>query len=91
VIPNYGVAIIIITVIIKLLFWPIRPRALVDEEMQKFQPLIKKLKEKYKDDPQRLNQEQMRLYKEHKIKPICRLLADASTDPVFFGLFAMLA
>lgn len=91
VIPNYGVAIIIITVIIKLLFWPIQAKSIKSmKEMQKFQPLIKKLKEKYKDDPQRLNQEQMRLYKEHKINPFAGCLPMLVQIPVFFGLFAML-
>ena len=91
IIPNYGVAIIIITVIIKLLFWPIQSKSIRSmKEMQKFQPLIKKLKEKYKDDPQRLNQETMRLYKEHKINPFAGCLPMLVQIPVFFALFAML-
>ena len=91
VIPNYGVAIIIITVIIKLLFWPIQAKSIKSmKEMQKFQPLVKKLKEKYKDDPQRLNQETMRLYKEHKINPFAGCLPMLVQIPVFFALFAML-
>jgi YidC/Oxa1 family membrane protein insertase len=91
IIPNYGVAIIIITVIIKLLFWPIQAKSIRSmKEMQKFQPLVAKLKEKYKDDPQRLNQETMRLYKEHKINPFAGCLPMLVQIPVFFGLFAML-
>ncbi|MGD0016090.1 MAG: membrane protein insertase YidC [Verrucomicrobiia bacterium] len=91
IIPNYGVAIIIITVIIKLLFWPIQAKSIKSmKEMQKFQPLVKKLKEKYKDDPQRLNQETMRLYKEHKINPFAGCLPMLVQIPVFFALFAML-
>jgi YidC/Oxa1 family membrane protein insertase len=91
IIPNYGVAIIIITVIIKLLFWPIQAKSIKSmKEMQKFQPLVKKLKEKYKDDPQKLNQETMRLYKEHKINPFAGCLPMLVQIPVFFALFAML-
>ena len=91
IIPNYGVAIIIITVIIKLVFWPIQAKSIKSmKEMQKFQPLMKKLKEKYKDDTQRLNQETMRLYKEHKINPFAGCLPMLVQIPVFFALFAML-
>ena len=91
IIPNYGVSIIIITVIIKLLFWPIQSKSIRSmKEMQKFQPLVAKLKEKYKDDPQRLNQETMRLYKEHKINPFGGCLPMLVQIPVFFALFAML-
>ena len=91
IIPNYGVSIIIITLIIKLLFWPIQAKSIKSmKEMQKFQPLVQKLKEKYKDDPQRLNQETMRLYKEHKINPFAGCLPMLVQIPVFFALFAML-
>jgi YidC/Oxa1 family membrane protein insertase len=58
--------------------------------MQKFQPLISKLREKYKDDPQRLNAETMKLYKEHKINPFAGCLPMVVQIPVFFALFTML-
>lgn len=90
-IPNWGVAIIIITVLIKLLFWPIQAKAIRSmKEMQKFQPLLAKIKEKYKDDPQRQNAELMKLYKEHKINPFAGCLPMLVQIPVFFALFAML-
>jgi YidC/Oxa1 family membrane protein insertase len=91
IIPNYGVAIIIITVLIKLLFWPIQAKSIRSmKEMQKFQPLMNKLREKYKDDAQRLNQETMKLYKEHKINPFSGCLPMLVQIPVFFALYAML-
>lgn len=90
-IPNYGIAIIIITFIIKILFWPIQAKSIKSmKEMQKFQPLMTKLREKYKDDPQRMNAEMMKLYKEHKINPFAGCLPMVVQIPVFFALFSML-
>lgn len=90
-IPNYGIAIILITVIIKILFWPIQAKSIKSmKAMQKFQPMMTKLREKYKDDAQRLNQEMMKLYKEHKINPLAGCLPMLVQIPVFFALFAML-
>ncbi len=90
-IPNYGVAIIIITILIKILFWPIQAKSIKSmKAMQKFQPLMNKLREKYKEDPQRLNTEMMKLYKEHKINPFAGCLPMVVQIPVFFALFAML-
>jgi YidC/Oxa1 family membrane protein insertase len=90
-IPNYGVAIILVTILIKLVFWPVQAKAIHSmKEMQKFQPLMAKLKEKYKDDAQRMNQEMMKLYKEHKINPFSGCLPMLVQIPVFMGLFYML-
>ena len=89
-IPNYGVA-IIITILIKILFWPIQAKSIKSmKAMQKFQPLMNKLREKYKDDAPRLNTEMMKLYKEHKINPFAGCLPMVVQIPVFFALFAML-
>lgn len=88
---NYGVAIIIITILIKLIFWPVTAASMKSmKRMQKFQPLINQLREKYKDDPQRMNQEMMALYREHKINPLGGCLPMLIQIPVFFGLFSML-
>jgi len=90
-IPNWGVAIIIVTILIKLVFWPVQAKSIKSmKAMQKFQPLMAKLKEKYKDDPQRMNAEMMKLYKEHKINPLSGCLPMLVQIPVFFALFAML-
>jgi YidC/Oxa1 family membrane protein insertase len=91
-IPSYGVAIVLVTICIKILFWPIQAKSIKSMKgMQKFQPLISKLKEKYKDDPQRLNTETMKLYKEHKINPVAGCLPMVVQIPVLFAFYRMLA
>ncbi|MDH3349190.1 MAG: membrane protein insertase YidC, partial [Desulfobulbaceae bacterium] len=68
---NYGVAIILLTVVIKLSFWPIAQKGMKSmKNMQKLQPKVAKLKEKFKDDPQQMNQEMMALYKSYKVNPV---------------------
>ncbi|MCG8617051.1 MAG: membrane protein insertase YidC, partial [Desulfobacterales bacterium] len=58
VIPNYGIAIILLTILIKLIFWPLGTKSYKSmSEMKKVQPLMMELREKYKDDKQRMNQE----------------------------------
>jgi YidC/Oxa1 family membrane protein insertase len=90
-IPNYGVAIILVTVVLKLVFWPIQAKSIQSmKQMQKFQPQVAKLKEKYKDDPQRLHQETMKLYKEHKINPFSGCLPMLVQLPVLIGFYRVL-
>lgn len=90
-IPNYGVAIVLVTVCIKILFWPVQAKSIkAMKEMQKFQPVMAKLREKYKDDPQKLNAEMMRLYKEHKINPFAGCLPMLVQIPVFIAFYSML-
>jgi YidC/Oxa1 family membrane protein insertase len=92
IIPSYGMSIILVTICIKILFWPIQAKSIKSmKAMQKFQPLINKLKEKYKDDPQRLNTETMKLYKEHKINPVSGCLPMVVQIPVLFAFYRMLA
>ncbi len=91
VIPNYGLVIIVITIIVKILFWPIQAKSIRSmKQMQKFQPLMQKLRDKYKDDTQRMNQEMMKLYKEHKINPFAGCLPMVVQIPVFIALYTML-
>lgn len=90
-INNFGVAIIILTILVKILFWPlgnISYRSM--KEMQKLQPEITKIREKFKDDKQRLNQEVMGLYKIHKVNPMSGCLPMLIQLPVFFGLYKAL-
>lgn len=90
-IPNYGIAIILLTVIIRILFWPITHKSTESmKKMQKLQPLIKELQQKYKDKPQKLHQEQMALYKEHKVNPMMGCLPVLIQIPVFFAFFTVL-
>ncbi|WFS63521.1 membrane protein insertase YidC [Pseudodesulfovibrio thermohalotolerans] len=88
---NYGVAIIILTIIIKLIFWPLSQKSYGSmEQMKKLQPMVAKLREKYGDDKQRLNQETMALYKTYKVNPMGGCLPMVVQIPVFFGLYKAL-
>jgi len=85
---NYGVAIIILTLLIKLIFWPlgnISYRSM--KEMQKLQPKIEELKEKFKNDKNKIGQETMALYKSHKVNPMSGCLPILIQIPVFIGLY----
>ena len=88
---NYGIAIILVTILIKLLFWPIAQKGLKSmKNMQKIQPKMAKLKEKYKDDKTRLNEEMMNLYKTYKVNPVGGCLPMLMQIPVFFALYKVL-
>jgi YidC/Oxa1 family membrane protein insertase len=90
-IPNYGVAIILVTIALKIIFWPIQAKSIQSmKAMQKFQPLMNKLREKYKDDPQKLNTEMMKLYKEHKINPFSGCLPMLVQLPVLIAFYRVL-
>ncbi len=85
---NYGVAIIILTILIKLIFWPlgnISYRSM--KEMQKLQPKIEELKEKFKNDKNKIGQETMALYRSHKVNPMSGCLPILIQIPVFIGLY----
>ncbi len=91
VIPNYGVAIILLTVLIKLIFWPLGTKSYKSmNEMKKVQPLMAEIREKYKDDKQRMNQEIMGLYKTYKVNPMGGCLPLLVQMPIFFALYRML-
>lgn len=88
---NYGIAIIILTILIKLIFWPLGNKSYRSmKEMQKLQPKMTALREKYKDDKARLSQESMALYKTHKVNPLGGCLPMLVQIPVFFGLYKAL-
>lgn len=88
---NYGIAIILLTIIIKLIFWPLSQKSYGSmEQMKKLQPMVAKLREKYGDDKQRLNQETMALYKTYKVNPMGGCLPMVVQIPVFFGLYKAL-
>ncbi|MEN8134872.1 MAG: membrane protein insertase YidC [Thermodesulfobacteriota bacterium] len=90
-IHNYGVAIILVTVLIKLLFWPITQKGMKSmKNMQKLQPKLTKLREKYGDDKERMAKEQMQLYQTHKINPLGGCLPMVIQIPVFFALYRVL-
>lgn len=88
---NYGVAIIILTILIKLLFWPLSHKSYKSmEQMKKLQPMMQKIREKYADDRERQNQEVMNLYKTYKVNPAGGCLPMVVQIPVFFGLYQAL-
>jgi YidC/Oxa1 family membrane protein insertase len=90
-IGDYGFAIIILTACVKGVLWPLQNKA--NKSMRKMSALAPKmqaLKEKYKDDPTRMNQEVMKLYKEHGVNPVGGCLPMMIQIPIFFGLFSML-
>lgn len=88
---NYGIAIILVTVLIKLVFWPITQKGMKSmKNMQKLQPKVAKLREKYKDDPTTMNQEMMALYKTYKVNPVGGCLPMVIQIPFFFALYQVL-
>lgn len=90
-IPNYGVAIIILTIISRLLFWPLAQKSYKSmSDMRKLQPLMQEIREKYKDDKVKINQETMALYRTYKINPLGGCLPMVIQLPVFFALYRML-
>ena len=90
-IPNYGVAIIILTLLIKIVLWPLGAKSYKSiSEMKKIQPLMKEIREKYKDDKKKMNTEVMALYRTYKINPLGGCLPMVVQIPVFFALYRML-
>jgi len=88
---SYGIAILLLTVIIRVIFWPLTHKGTESmQRMQALQPQIKELKEKYKDNPQRMQQETMALYKENKVNPMGGCLPMFVQIPVFIALFGVL-
>jgi YidC/Oxa1 family membrane protein insertase len=88
---NYGVAIILLTIVIKILFWPLSQKSYHSmNKMKKLQPMMAKLREKYGDDRQKLNQEMMQLYKTYKVNPAGGCLPMLIQIPVFIGLYQAL-
>ena len=89
---NYGLDIIVLTVLVKLAFLPLTKKSFESmREMQKLQPHMARIREKYKDDSQQMNQELMELYKRHKVNPLGGCLPMVLQIPVFFGLYQALA
>jgi YidC/Oxa1 family membrane protein insertase len=88
---NYGLAIILLTVLVRIVFWPVTHKSTESmKKMQAIQPLIMEMRAKYKDNPQRQQQEMMALYKEHKVNPLGGCLPMLVQIPVFIALFVVL-
>ena len=88
---NYGVSIIFLTLLIRLVTWPLTNKQLSSAKaMQDLQPEIKKLQEKYKNDKEKLNAETMELWKKHKVNPASGCLPLLIQMPVLWAMFQVL-
>lgn len=90
-IGNYGIAIILLTVLIKAAFWPISYKGMKSMKvMQKLGPKMTQIREKYADDRDRMNKEMMQLYKTYNVSPVGGCLPMLAQIPVFFALYRLL-
>lgn len=90
-IPSFGIAIILLTIIVRLIFWPLTHKSTVGmKKMQELQPKMKAIQEKFKDNPQRLQQETWALYRDNKVNPMSSCLPMLVQIPVFIALFNVL-
>lgn len=88
---NYGIAIILFTIVIKVVLLPLTFKQLQSTKaMNEIQPELKKMQEKYKNDKNTLNEKTMSLYKEYNINPMAGCLPLLIQMPILFGLFAAL-
>jgi YidC/Oxa1 family membrane protein insertase len=88
---NYGIAIILLTMLVRALMFPIgRKQALAAQKMQQLQPHLKELQEKYKDDKEKLTKEQLALYSKHGVNPVAGCLPALIQLPIFVGLWQAL-
>ncbi len=89
---NYGLAIILLTILIKIIFWPLTHKSYVSmQNMKKVQPKIQALREKYKNDREKMNQELMAVYRTYKVNPLGGCLPMVLQIPVFLALYRMLS
>jgi len=88
---SYGFAIIVLTILVKLILWPLTAQATRSQKkMQSLQGPMSKLREKHKGNSQKLNQEMMKFYKEHKVNPFAGCWPILIQIPIFLGMFWML-
>jgi YidC/Oxa1 family membrane protein insertase len=88
---SYGMGIVILTILVKLILWPLTAQATRSQKkMQALQGPLSQLREKHKGSPQKLNQEMMKFYKEHKVNPFAGCWPILIQIPIFLGMFWML-
>lgn len=91
VVGNFGWAIILLTVAVRAAFYPINKKQIeAMKGMQRIQPEVKKIQERYKDDREKMNLEMMELYRRHKVNPLAGCLPMLVQLPVFVGLYNVL-
>ncbi|MCX6112188.1 MAG: membrane protein insertase YidC [Proteobacteria bacterium] len=92
IIPNYGIAILLLTLLVRLIMYPLQHKSMKSmKKMQELQPHLKTLQEKYKNDKAKLNQEMMQFMKIHKVNPMSGCLPMLIQLPVFIALYKVLA
>jgi YidC/Oxa1 family membrane protein insertase len=88
---NYGLAIIMLTILVRLVTWPLTSKQLASAKaMQELQPELKKIQDKYKDDKEKLNQETMDLWKKNKVNPLTGCLPLIIQFPILIAMFRVL-
>jgi YidC/Oxa1 family membrane protein insertase len=91
VLHSYAAAIIILTILIKSALWPLQNKATASmKRMQLLSPKMTELREKYKDDPKKMNEELMKLYRQYGVNPFGGCLPMLIQIPIFFGFYSML-
>ncbi len=90
-IPSWGWTIVVMTILIKLVLWPLQSIANKSmKQMQALQPKMEQIRQKYKDDPQKMNIEVMQLYKDYGVNPVGGCLPMLVQMPIFIGFYVML-
>jgi YidC/Oxa1 family membrane protein insertase len=88
---NYGLAIILLTIVVRVVLFPLTYKGMVSmKRMQKLQPKMTSLRERFKDDRERMNREVMELYRRHKVNPLSGCLPILLQIPIFFALYSAL-
>jgi YidC/Oxa1 family membrane protein insertase len=88
---KYAMALVLMTVLIKLVFWPLTQKSTRSmKKMQALSPELKKLQEKYKDDPVKMNRKVMEFWRENKVSPLSGCWPMLIQLPIFFALFQMI-
>ena len=88
-IPNYGISIILLTVIIKIIFYPLMNKQYTSmKKMQEIAPKMTELRQKFKSDPHKMQQEVMKLYKDHNVSPLQGCLPMLLQIPFFIAIYA---
>ena len=90
-IPNYGVIILILSTLAKLVFWPLSKKSFRSmREMQNLQPLMQELKRRYENDPKELNRQMMELYRQKGVNPLGGCMPLVVQMPIFIALYSVL-
>ena len=88
---SWGIAVVVLTILLRVAIWPLYNRSnRTMKRMSKLKPEMDKLREKYPDDPQKMNQEMMGLYRKYGINPLGGCLPMFAQIPIFFGFYSML-